>query len=193
MKKIFIILSVVCITLVSFIACNIGKTRLKAEQIAAEKALRDSIAAVRQREPNEGARIYDSIKTAEHIKDVKNSIRLTSYYLSGANSCGGRDIHFNYQNLSKKTIKYLDFSVTFYNAVGDLAYDEIRGYCGFNGRTTGPIKPNGSNYDSCLYECAIYNYQAKKMTLNSIRIEYMDGSVLRIDGADLKLVKGYKG
>ena len=86
----------------------------------------------------------------------------------------------------------ISFTVTFYNAVGDLAYDEIRDYCSFTGKDTGPVRPLGYGSDG-YWDCAIYNYQAKKMVLNAISIEYTDGTELRITQEELKLLKGYKG
>lgn len=185
------------IVAVSVVSCNTAEKKAENARIAAENArkefVRDSIAKVEFEKAKREKEIADSLAKEAHINEVKNSVRLTSYWLSGANSVGGRDIHFNYQNISKtKTIKYLVFSVTFYNAVGDKAYDDIRDYCDFNGKDTGPIKPMGYGSDG-YWECAIYNYQAKKMVLNSINIEYTDGTTLYIGGEDLKLIKGYKG
>lgn len=197
MKRFIVFIITAIILAVSAISCDTAEKKAEKMRIAAENArkeyVRDSIARVEFEKAKREKEIADSVARENHLNEVKNSIRLTSYWLSGANSAGGRDIHFNYQNLSKtKTIKYLVFSVTFYNAVGDLAYDEIRDYCHYNGKDTGPIKPMGYGSDG-YWECAIYNYQAKKMVLNSINIEYTDGTELYINGEDLKLIKGYKG
>lgn len=198
MKKFIVFIFTAIIIAVSAISCDTAEKRAERGRILLENArnehIRDSIRQETERIAKERERRADSIRVAKHFEDVQNSIVLTSYRLSSANYVGGRDISFHFKNINKeKTIKYLDFSVTFYNAVGDKAYDEIRSYATFNGRITGPIKPNGSNYNSYFFECAIYNYQAKTMVLNSISIEYMDGSTLYITGDELKLIKGYKG
>ena len=193
MKKFIIFYVMAFIFVVCTFSCNTTTAKKEAEENLRKEFVRDSLEQVKLEREKREKEIADSIRYAAHLQEVKNSICLTSYWLSGANSCGGRDIHFNFKNLNReKTIKYLDFSVSFYNAVGDKAYDEIRDYSTFNGRITGPVKPNGTNYNSNFFECAIYNYQAKKMVLNSIDIEYMDGSTLYIIGEELKMIKGYK-
>lgn len=194
MKKTISIILTTFVVMSVFVSCKDYKEKkairdreiFVADSIAKrEKEIADSI-EIREKF------VADSIAEIQRIDKIKNSIRLTSYYLSSANSAGGRDVHFNYQNLSDKTIKYLSFKVSFYNAVGDPAFCEIRDRCTFTGRDTGPIKPNGYGSDG-YWDCVIYNYQAKKMELNQIEIEYMDGSTLRIGEGDLKYVKGYKG
>ncbi len=205
MKKISLIMAVIMIAMISFTSCanyTEKKAAKKREAFVADSLAKrevfvaDSLAKreayVADSLAKREAYVADSLAYVARIEEIRSSIRITSYWLSSANSAGGRDIHFNYQNLSKKTIKYLTFSVTFYNAVDDLAYCEIRDSCTFNGRDTGPVLPNRHSSGG-YWENAIYNYQAKKMVLNTIKIEYTDSTSLTIEKDELTVLKGYNG
>lgn len=77
-------------------------------------------------------------------------------------------------NTSSKTIKYVDFKVTFYNAVGDKVQNEI-GY-GYtqNLQIIGPIKPWTMDYFK--WDPVFYNGVAKRMYVKSATVTYMNGS-----------------
>lgn len=128
----------------------------------------------------------DSINRVNHIETIKKSIKITSYYLTSPNSASGVSAYFYYKNLSDKVIKYLTWEGYPINAVGDPVSCEIRGKSYFRGQDTGPIKKGkiGGGY----WECAWYNSTAKKLILESIDIEYMDGSMLTITDDDLYLI-----
>jgi len=111
--------------------------------------------------------------------------------LDEPNSAGGVSVNFNYKNLSNKTIKYLDWTGYPINAVGDAVTCSVRGNSSYSGRSTGPVKPNHYN-NGGYWDCAWYCFQAKKMVLTDISIEYMDGSTLDISTNELKYIKGYK-
>lgn len=130
--------------------------------------------------------ITDSIANLEHIKTIKSSIRVKSCYLSPPNSAGGCDANFYYVNKSVKTIKYLVFDASFENNVGDLVTCDIRRDASFRGKDTGPVKTGRSS--GGVWDCAIYNWSATKLVINSIDIEYMEGGTITISGEDLKLV-----
>ena len=131
----------------------------------------------------------DSIRKANRIDQVKHSVKILKAYLSSPNSAGGVDAHLVWKNVSKKTIKYLNWSGYPINAVGDAVECEIRGVSESGGRVTGPIKP-GTTYGYGKYwECLWYNYSAKKLVLTGINIEYMDGSTMRINQNELKYIR----
>lgn len=147
----------------------------------AERRKQDSIYQVQKH-------IQDSIKLASRVQEVKNSIKITSYYLQSPNSAGGCNLRIAYKNMSKKTIKYAIFNTHFMNAVGDYVNCEIKGAQTFRAQDTGPVKPGRStgllNWDS-----AIYNYSAKKPILESVEIEYTDGSKITISKDELKYIR----
>ncbi len=106
-------------------------------------------------------------------------IIITSLHPGHPNSVGGVDLYIRFMNISKKTIKYITFEVTPYNRVGDKMKCEIRGYSNFSGKAQGPFKkgqwgPNG------YWENAWYNSWIDHVILNSIIIEFMDGTTIKI-------------
>ena len=129
----------------------------------------------------------DSIAKAERAAAVKNTIKITSAYLGSPNSASGVDAYFYYKNVSDKVIKYLVWTGYPMNAVGDRVDCEIRGYADFRGRDTGPVNP-GKKSGGC-WDCAWYNWTAKKLVITKIEIEYMDGSTFTINEDEIDLVR----
>ena len=66
-------------------------------------------------------------------------------------SVGGVSPSIGYRNNSDKTIKYIDFTMVPYNAVGDTVSCEIRGNSAATGRVTGPIDTFAIDTDSTLH------------------------------------------
>lgn len=116
--------------------------------------------------------------TSQQISTV-----LSGYYADGTysggnfrfifNSADGVTLSWGAQNTTDKTIKYLTFTVNYYNAVGDPAYDEITNKQSTTIRLTGPIEANKSfvfrkliGYGSDIYYGII----------TDVSIEYMDGA-----------------
>lgn len=63
------------------------------------------------------------------------------YFTFSMNSVGGVSPTLYYRNNSGKSIKYLEWYITAYNRVGDLAPDEITGNATKHLRVIGPIEP----------------------------------------------------
>lgn len=195
MKKILILMVTMLIVMMSFVSCEEHKARKAREAFIADSLakrqafIQDSLikrtAFIQDSLEKRDAFIQDSLEMAR-IEEVKHSIAITSYYLSKADYCGGRSVYFHFKNISKKTIKYLTWEGSFYNAVGDLVSCEIRNYCTMRGTVTGPIKPNGTNWDSYYWDCVIYNYTARRIEITNIEIEYMDGTSLNIRGNEIQ-------
>lgn len=183
MKKNFIFI----ICLILLISCNYVEnnknTKQKNDSITKTKLefVKDSIFK---------KYVKDSIRKdsleIERIKAIKSSIKVTSCYLSEPNSASGCDAYFWYVNKSKKTIKYLRFYASFKNGVDDIVICDIRRDMTFVGKDTGPIKPN--KLGGGCWDCVIYNWSATKLVIESINIEYIDGSSISINGTDLKLI-----
>ena len=101
-------------------------------------------------------------------------MKITTNEISGVNSAGGASITIDGKNLSKKTIKYLSYTVKAYNAVGDTVRGEIKrsslAYLG----DTGPMKSMESigGYWTNVW----YNSSINCMVITKVEIEYMDGS-----------------
>lgn len=97
------------------------------------------------------------------------------FYDGIPNSAGGVSVYINTINDDNKTIKYIRFTVTPYNAVGDVTHSSI----GFKSTTTlrvvGPIKPGESSGWS-LWENVWYDANVSTVVLSSAEVEYMDGA-----------------
>lgn len=91
------------------------------------------------------------------------------------NSVGGASFSPWAVNTSVKTIKYINYKVTPYNAVGDVQSDSI------SGMSTKPLKDTGPYSNNQLILggwTAWYNNTIRCFVIQSIKIEYMDGSIL---------------
>lgn len=168
------------------------KEKMKQEEMQQKRelALADSVKNAQEAklaEEKKRTEIYnDSLKKAEHIEAIKNSVKITSYYLTSPNSASGVSAYFYYKNLSDKPIKYLVWQGYPVNAVGDPVECTIRRNSSYRGQDTGPVN-KGKSGGGC-WDCAWYNSTAKKLILESIDIEYMDGSTLSITGDDLYII-----
>lgn len=128
-------------------------------------------------------------KTAE--EKARSILRITKLAFSKPNSAGGVDLFIGFKNASDKVIKYIYFSVTPYNAVGDPVSCEITRKSLIRTKSTGPfnkgegLKGNNSGY----WECAWYNYHIDSLMLSEVFIEYMDGTSVTISGEDLEYIR----
>jgi hypothetical protein len=189
MKKLLFLL--VCSILV--VSCNLKEKQQKTID-SIEKASYDSINKLKVDSTNKldsikkvYAEIYRTNTIKNSINAIKNSIRITSFYSSEPNSAGGCDVHLTFINKSNKIIKYVDWEGSFKNAVGDLVTSEIGNKSIFEGRFTGPVKPEHNSHNG-YWSCIIYNFSAKRVIMNNLNIEYMDGSTIMIKGKDLKTI-----
>lgn len=113
-----------------------------------------------------------------------SKLAITEAQLSSPNSAAGCDYTFAYVNNSDKTIKYLYWDGVFYNAVDDVVYCEIRDFCSFRGKDTGPVAPGESG--GGVWDCVIYNWSADYVKLSSVKIVYMDGTSTTIGASDIR-------
>lgn len=188
MKKSTLIIA--CLTTILMFSCTsqeekARKAREKEEHLK-ELAYRDSIRLDLERQHEIEAKRQDSIKQEKRRETIKSAIKITSYYLTSPNSASGVSVYFYYKNLSDKPIKYLVWVGYPINRVNDMVTCDIRGYSTYRGKDTGPVKKGstGGGY----WDCAWYNWQAHKLILTGVEIEYMDGTTLNIDGDDLYLI-----
>lgn len=148
--------------------------------------IRDSLILAAERD--EQARVdkeFDDWCKAQpaSTKAAAKAISIIYAGLEEPNSVGGCDYTFTYTNYSPKTIKYLYWTGTAYNAVNDPAYCEIRRTATYTGQDVGPIEHGESGGGG--WDCVVYNYSAAYMKLSKVQIVYMDGSSITISGADI--------
>ena len=164
------------------------------QQIAYHEGLKESLPLVIDSAKNKAKADYKALEKAwvdkwyntlpQSTKNAYNKIAITTAELSEPNSATGCDYTFNYVNNSNKTIKYLFWEGTFYNAVNDIVSCEIRNYHTFRGKDTGPVAPGESG--GGVWDCVIYNWSADHVKLSSVSIIYMDGSKTSIGAGDIK-------
>ena len=102
------------------------------------------------------------------------------------NSADGVEPYFSFYNTSEKTIKYVDFYFTLYNAVGDKCYLRYnKSYTG-NVRGVGPVEPGSSG--SWEWDRATHytSADASEMKITKIVITFMDKTVKTLVGNAIK-------
>ena len=106
---------------------------------------------------------------------------------SAPNSAGGVDFEVSFTNSSEKTIKYITFYVTPYNAVSDPVASEIGGTVQAVLKGTGPF-PTSPRGREGLYELTWenvwYNKTIRLGQIDAVDIEYMDGSLISLTAQD---------
>lgn len=177
-----------------FLISQIGQVTLDSEEeIEAAKTAYDALHANEKARVTNFAELEDASERFVGLQTenrVRNIIRVTKLQVSSPNSAGGVSLYIGFRNMSDRVIKYITFEVVPYNAVGDIAYCEIRHYSNFRGRDTGPYEKGegllGNN--SGYWDCAWYNYDITDVKLISIDIEYMDGTRESLSGDDIDCV-----
>lgn len=113
------------------------------------------------------------------VEAYRDSIQIIKYYTSNPNSAGGVDLNIVWKNNTKKTIKYVRWTVSAINAVEDEVYSTI-GY--YNTpktvKETGPIKPGQTSGYGTYWENVWYNHSIRKSKLRKCEIEFMDGNIV---------------
>lgn len=147
------------------------------------KSLQEQISKEKQKEEEE--------KSKTQKQKLNEIIKLNGVRIDDINSAGGVDVSISFTNKSDKPIKYVNFSVVGYNAVGDRIQSEIGGKEIAYLQTVGPYAKNeGSNtYQGYNYWEAIwYNSTIKKIEVIGITIDYMDGTKIVLTEEDCKLL-----
>lgn len=124
-----------------------------------------------------GALVNDQKRQAE-IEDARKLIRVTKVAVSAPDSAGGVELYFNYINNSDKVIKYVNFSVTFYNTVGDVVkgkYDQSTVNRCYD---TGPFKKGEGRTGTWWHWGDFYNWDITSVKLVDLSIEYTDGTTV---------------
>lgn len=113
--------------------------------------------------------------------DVPNILDITSakYELTSA---GGIDVYMAFTNKSlTKTISYIDISMSFYNAAGDIIENEVGHGTSSKIQYTGPLSP-GSSSGETYWRASFYNATFSGTGhINEIRITYSDRTKLTLD------------
>lgn len=98
-----------------------------------------------------------------------------NYHSGRPDTANGVDVYIIASNLSKKTIKYVTYQATPYNAVGDIQMGSIRRNSTDRLTDTGPYQSQSDIMG--IWGNVWYNGTISCIVINSVRIEYMDGSI----------------
>jgi hypothetical protein len=146
------------------------------------------LAAARARAAADSARAVEAASRSERDR-VRSVLRVSRLSVDDPNSAGGVDVRVRFQNRSEKTIKYARFSVTPYNAVGDVVSCRIRGYSNATLSVTRPVRPGVWYGDDTVWETVWYNSTIVRGQLTSVEIEYMDGSTATLSGTEIEHIR----
>lgn len=174
MKRGFILLLAVFI----LAGCSDNVEKVESNEVTIEEAKKEE-----QKKYDEEQRKKQ--EEAERLKqleeDLPNILRFVSMHNIKIDSAGGAVVKIYFNNSSKKTIKYISFNVTPYNAVGDVQRDSISGESTRWLKKTGPIEPMEKGYvEGGGWKGVWYNNSVTSATIDGILIEYMDGSKVEI-------------
>ncbi len=102
----------------------------------------------------------------------------------GPNSANGVGVLIKFVNKSNKTIKYADFYLQPYNAVGDAVRCTIKKISELSCEYTGPLGCNKKS--EIVAENLWYNPNVSKVVINKVQLQYMDGTRETIKGKDIQ-------
>jgi len=119
-------------------------------------------------------------KGLQIVKNTGAKIVIDDYSPSAPNSAGGRDAIIYWTNTTNKTIKYIWFHVTAYNAVDDIVVCSIKQKTSTSLQLTGPIEHgkggSGIVAGESRWSNVWYNWDIRRMKITKIDIEFIDGS-----------------
>jgi hypothetical protein len=117
--------------------------------------------------------------TSSMLATVNNGIDLNtifdkpSLFAFDTNSANGVRIALMANYKGSKTINYYTVNFSAYNAVGDPIVDEITGKSKFSIKAVGPVQ---TGEPICLYDIFAYSAVCSKIVIDSIDIQYADGT-----------------
>jgi hypothetical protein len=174
-KKIFLpILGIVAFLFIIAIASTVQNRMINSGGQKKFDEFKQARMEAQQKTEDSIRNVQDSLKLIETYKD---SIQIIKKYVSEPNSAGGVDLNIIWKNKTKRVIKYALFQVAAINAVNDEVYSTISIYPVTEWvKVTGPVKPNQVNGYGTYWSCVWYNHTIKRCKIESVRLEFMDGS-----------------
>lgn len=107
-----------------------------------------------------------------HQVDMRNRLKVNTFWFS-LNSVGGIKLHFEAENISGKEIKYINFPIYLYNAVGDSIESDF-GESKIDVEIVGVIHPKrDAKIDGDIIG---YCERVTKLVINNVTITYTDGT-----------------
>ena len=109
---------------------------------------------------------------------TESLIRVTDVSISPPDSAGGIELYFNFINNSEKVIKYLYFSVTFYNRVDDIVWSKYDNEPVSHCQLTGPYAQGEGLSGKSWHWGDYYNWDIDRVELVGLSVEYTDGTTI---------------
>ena len=124
---------------------------------------------------NRGEKLF--LEKIMPMQDKNIPIFINSYDIS-KDSADGIEVSINFENIYDKTIKYVDFEVTPYNRVNDIAYSTIDGVSTKVIQSVDFIAPNESY--KAHWKPIWYNPTIAYIKINSIKVTFSDNTIISV-------------
>lgn len=121
-----------------------------------------------------GKTLYEKEILPLNSKTRNAPISISSYNAT-VNSAGGVDVEIEFENMSDKVCKYIEFDITPYNKVDDIVYDDF-GNSRKTIKHTGFVQPK-EKLEVSTPKPIWYSYDISYIKINSVKITYSDNSV----------------
>ena len=157
--------------------------RIKAQQRESEMIRKEKTSAVQSEAFLRGKSLYEQKILAG--QSARNPIIVDSYRIK-MDSADGVEVFISFFNNSGKTLKYVDFEVTPYNRVDDIARSTIVGTSTTTIQVVDYIEPS-QKYDA-HFPPVWYNSTISYIKINSIKVTFRDGSTAVIPQKDIQTV-----
>jgi hypothetical protein len=118
------------------------------------------------------------VSTTNYEAIERNQLAIVDFTVTGEDYTIGFNI--SVYNKGKKAIKYITFNASAFNPVNDkVGFKSVRG--------VGPIEPDESgDYE---FDDMIYSKSAESISIDNIKIQYMDGTVKIIPKTEVEKIK----
>lgn len=122
------------------------------------------------------------------ITDTNLPIIINNFRIIGPNYVSGWDVQIWTINNSLETIKYITYSISAYNGVGDKVKCTIKDINIFNLQQVGPTNYKEYVSQTEIWKAVIYNGSIKDAKILKITIEYMNGNKITINSDEIDLL-----
>ena len=141
-----------------------------------QKRLEEEFRLAKQKRLKEEFRLEaEKIRITEELIKKGTPLIISDVGVEDINSANGVDFFVKWRYLDpKKIIKYIYFTATPYNAVGDIQKCSIRGSSVSRVQVTGPIESGGVS--TSVWEATWYNNTIRCIKLTKVKIIYTDGT-----------------
>ena len=118
-------------------------------------------------------------------------VAVTVLYPGAANNAGGVGVSMDFTNTSGRTLKYMEFGLVPFNAVGDVVTSSINGKALEIVQYTGPYQPGVSTDDFSVtfsggpvgFRNVWYNESIRCVEIQFAKAVFMDGTTQVLKGA----------